>query len=164
MSHQAFSKYSNNLFNTNLWLTTKKDIVPIPNANNVNYVIDSVIQADSGYYSCIVSNVCNTDTSDAAFLKVNDFTGILSIENKASLRFFPNPTRGLVNIEIDNLKNEDISVQICNYNGQIIYSKEFGRSTGQIHDIIDLADKSKGVYFIRFQSGKTILTEKIVLY
>lgn len=143
------------------WL---KNGVEIPGATNYQYVIDSVVPADSGYYSCRISNVCNVATSDEAFLKVYDFTGIISIENEASLKFYPNPTKGLINIEIDNLMNEYINVEIINYNGQIIYKKQFGNRIGLIHDIIDLTDKSKGIYFIRFQSGKTILTEKIVLY
>ncbi len=141
-----------------------KNGVDIPNANNYSYVIDSVVKADSGYYSCRISNVCNTVTTDTVFLKVVDITGIMSIENQASLKFYPNPSKGLINLEVDNFKNEEISIQIINYTGQLIFIKQLGNSTGLIHDIIDLSDKSKGVYFIRFQCGNSILTDKIVLY
>lgn len=141
-----------------------KDGVEIPNATNYKYEIDSVLLADSGYYKCRVSNVCNAVMSDSALLMVNKPIGIITIENTASLKFYPNPTRGQINIEVDNLKNEDISVIITNYSGQMIFNKHYGSTAGRIQDIIDLKDKSKGVYFLRFQSGKTILTEKIVLY
>ncbi len=141
-----------------------KDGIDIPNGNNYSYVIDSILQADSGFYSCRISNVCNTVYTDSAFIDVKDYSGIISIENKASLKFFPNPTKGLIFIEVENLKNDDINVVITNYSGQVIFSKQFDNNTGLIQDIIDLSDRSKGVYFLRFQSGKTILTEKIVLY
>jgi len=141
-----------------------KNGVEIPGATNYQFVIDSVVQADSGYYSCRITNICNIVMSDSAFLKVNDFSGIITIENSASMKFYPNPTNGLINIEIDKLKNENTSIHITNYNGQIIYHKEVGNKTGLIYETIDLSNKSKGVYFIRLQSGKAVLTEKIVLY
>jgi len=140
-----------------------KNGIDIPGGTNYSYVIDSIVLGDSGFYSCRISNVCNSVNSDSAHIQVLP-VGIINIENQASLKFFPNPTRDLIHIEVDNLKNEDISVLITNYSGQVIFEKQFGNSTGLIQDIIDLSDKSKGIYFIRFQSGKTILTEKIVLY
>lgn len=141
-----------------------KDGVDIPNATSYSYVIDSVVQADSGFYSCRVSNICNEAYSDSAFVEVNDYSGIITIDNQASLKFFPNPTNGSLKLEIDNLKNENVSLEITNYSGQVIFKKDYGNKSGRLFDQIDLSKKSKGVYFIRLKSGDAVTADKLIIY
>jgi len=84
-------------------------------------------------------------------------TGGLSIdENFKSNRIiiYPNPSRGLVNIDLNNLK--EVSINIFSICGQLIYRKDVINTTSTYQFQFD---KPAGIYFIEINSnqGKQIL-------
>lgn len=55
------------------WL---KGGAPIPGANSPTFNIPSALPSDFGFYKCVVTNVCGTQTSDSTFVGVLELTGI----------------------------------------------------------------------------------------
>lgn len=83
--------------------------------------------------------------SDISDLKQNKFN------------IFPNPTNGLLNIELGNSETHKLS--IYNMLGQIVFSE----SVNEISTIIDLSSFEKGVYMIELSCQNEIFTKQIVL-
>lgn len=94
-------------------------------------------------------------------INCNTFTPIEEIEEKSgSVVIFPNPSDGIFQIELVGMEiNENPSLAIYNVLGELVYTSVFNSDTQQI----DLGPISKGVYFVRINSGQTILTKKIVI-
>ena len=76
-------------------------------------------------------------------------------ETDASISVYPNPTNGNVNI---NCNNTIKSIQLFDVQGRLLQTD----LVNQTSTVIDISNKSKGVYFLKIISDKGIGVEKIV--
>jgi len=81
------------------------------------------------------------DDCDKAF-----YHGILVNQGKSNGQIFPNPNRGLVNIEMGDLK--EVSITVFNLGGQLIYHEE--KVTGPTHQFE--LDAEQGFYILEISS------------
>ncbi len=92
---------------------------------------------------------------------VQEFTisvGGLSVKDlNNDIKIFPNPNKGTFMIS-SNKSKEELSVEIYNTAGQIIY-KNVSKKDGNLS--VDISDKAKGVYFIKITSNDKIYNSKI---
>ncbi|RZN83818.1 MAG: T9SS type A sorting domain-containing protein [Winogradskyella sp.] len=87
-------------------------------------------------------------------------TTTLGIDNNAlfnNVSIYPNPSNGLVNINLDEL--EDTTIKAYNTLGQLVYVKK--NVTSQFHHFE--LDKSSGLYFIEISSQNNKQTYKLVI-
>lgn len=104
----------------------------------------------NGSYSVIVTDGQCSDTSDCIMI-----SNIGLEENKAKeIHVYPNPSKGLFNIEL-------------HYNSTLYISDEFGRILSSIQfeagkTTIDLSNESNGVYFIKINSDSFTETIRII--
>ena len=67
---------------------------------------------------------------------------------------YPNPTTGVLNVTAQGTNN----VVVLNAIGQVVHSQVLsGNGT------IDLSNNASGVYFVRFQSGNNVATQRVIL-
>ena len=90
------------------------------------------------------------------FVSVREFTlsDVFSV--------YPNPTEGLIKIDIDE-NTLSSTVKISNSIGQIIFLETIDASNNIKSKIIDLKNKEPGIYFVSIQSSKGLSTKKIIL-
>ncbi|MGB1218966.1 MAG: T9SS type A sorting domain-containing protein [Flavobacteriales bacterium] len=91
--------------------------------NNGNAIISGAINQSyhpnsNGTYAVILSEGVCTDTSECVTISN---IGINENEFEQYINVFPNPSNGLVNIELGDLK--DVQVKVFNTTGQLIYQK-----------------------------------------
>ncbi len=77
-----------------------------------------------------------------------------------TIKIFPNPTTGKLNIIIENTKNNDYKLCLYNSIGSLVYCKDF---TDQINYEINLTTYPKGIYYLRFENSDFVKVEKIVI-
>ncbi len=73
-----------------------------------------------------------------------------------TVEFFPNPVKNELSVFVLN-QNEEMNIEVLNINGQSLYKSIFKEQT-----TIDMTEFSKGSYFIKIQSGKTVVVKKII--
>ncbi len=90
-------------------------------------------------------------------ITVNAYVGINNIlDNEISIS--PNPTTGIVNINLTDLKDlSGLSLQIIDITGKIIYSKDKACLV-----TIDISNQPAGIYFIKIQTENEIITRKLI--
>lgn len=87
-------------------------------------------------------------------------TGVYEIRTDLHTIVFPNPCNGLFTMQIGETQYNINNIEICNLIGEIVYSE---KSKGS-NILIDLSDKSKGIYFYKIQSNNQVMaTGKIVV-
>ena len=95
----------------------------------------------------------------------NDFDAIVGIDNKPGLtdhfKVYPNPSNGAFNIQINNSIQSDISIQIFDVQGQIVYTNTVKSVLTHI-EVVDIK-LAKGLYFLNVNSGNSIKVEKIIV-
>jgi len=77
-----------------------------------------------------------------------------------TIKIFPNPTTGKLNIIIENTRNNNYKLCLYNSIGSLVYCKDF---TDQINYEINLTTYPKGIYYLRFENRDFVKVEKIVV-
>jgi len=122
------------------WINCDNNSI-IPGANNRTYIATS-----NGSYAVIVTQNGCTDTS--ACLNVTS-VGLLENGFGTDLSIYPNPTTGLVNIEL-GLRYNDVYFTIRDAKGQVISTKYY-ESTSSFNTYID---EGIGLYLLEIHTGE----------
>ncbi|MAC94392.1 MAG: hypothetical protein CMC96_02705 [Flavobacteriales bacterium] len=112
--------------------------------NTDTIITDSTRQSfapqDSGYYAVIITKGYCSDTTDCVRIFP---VGLNENRFQQTVRFYPNPTNGFVNIELPQ-KQQSIQVKVRNIHGQLVQEKKFVNQSN-----LQLQLKGKpGIYFI----------------
>jgi hypothetical protein len=88
-------------------------------------------------------------------------TDVKEASNIATLSLTPNPTNGLVqlNMALDN--TDDVLVHVYNLSGQLIANQRFN-AVKSINQNLDLSAQANGIYVISLTTSKGTLTRKVV--
>ena len=89
---------------------------------------------------------------------INDYI----MSDNSTLGVYPNPSDGHVYIDINLNEKKDGIVEIYNILGEKVYTHEFKNITATSLEA-DLSDFGKGVYFVILNSGKDLITKKLVV-
>jgi len=120
----------------------------------------------SGNYTLIVSIPIFGPNPPPSPIDTLDFTVNIStstnslINLKDPTRIYPNPSEGLLFVEIE--KN-DLELEIADINGRIIFSKQFNNHSSNTVEKIDLSNFSKGIYFVKIKNSNSINVEKLLI-
>ena len=126
------------------------------NANPNHYYLDS------GSYTVklIIINDCGRDTITQS---VSVFgVGIEDLKSVASLNIKPNPTDGIFNISMTTENISEMEISILNVNGQVIETRNFENIGNKFNQAFDLQHLSNGIYFIRVNTNKDLITKKLI--
>ena len=83
--------------------------------------------------------------------------------NKHNVKLFPNPSNGILNIEVDGNVQGDVFFTISNLLGEIILTENYTFNPGVNSRRINLSEFENGLYIVQFKSGKSVYTQKVIL-
>ena len=86
---------------------------------------------------------------------------IIPLEFENLLKIYPNPSSGLVTVEIDNADNSKMTMDIIDASGRIIYSNIF--HSENVLEELDLTSFSSGIYYVRIISKEYFGIKKLIL-
>jgi len=82
---------------------------------------------------------------------------------KEAFTYFPNPTAGLVNIELkSDLPNKDFSINVFDLSGKLVFQK-WDVTNGADKGNFDISHLNDGVYIARLNNGSAVSGFKITL-
>ncbi|WP_299578958.1 HYR domain-containing protein [uncultured Sunxiuqinia sp.] len=87
-------------------------------------------------------------------------TGLDELTESMSLKVYPNPSRGMVQVAIQAENSLEVELSVCNLLGQEIHRKSYFLSE-PIQ--LNLSNQMDGVYLIQVKLGTSILTRKVIL-
>ncbi|MDX2360615.1 MAG: T9SS type A sorting domain-containing protein [Crocinitomicaceae bacterium] len=112
----------------------------------------------AGTYSVIITDNCgNTVTLDNII--VNDYTGIEDHE-LINFTIYPNPSNGVVNIQLANAPAGGFDVAILDVAGRVVYVQD--QMTND-NFVVDLSAMANGTYMLRVATENRQSTQRIVL-
>lgn len=115
---------------------------------------------NTGGYSAmlIVSNNCGSDTMTMDVVVTN------SIDNAwfAGVSVYPNPVKDKLNIAMENVNFEDLSLALYDAKGGLVSVQNIGKVLGNQFAEMDLSKLSQGNYLLKLQSGDKLSFVKIV--
>lgn len=87
------------------------------------------------------------------------------IDENYIVQIYPNPTDGVVNINLDNVTGNVVTVSIYNELGEVIYHYEITDNNPEGYQQIeaDLQEFTNGIYLVKIVSDNVTHTEKLIL-
>ncbi len=128
---------------------------PIPTATSQYYTANQ-----NGYYRVsIMVGSCAYQSTD------HYLTCFTEIEESSilNLNVYPNPTDGTFIISGEAQIASQLSVNLYNILGQIVYSKDISLKSGKIHEEIKATNIAAGIYNLRLNLGKQVYSRKLVV-
>jgi hypothetical protein len=84
-----------------------------------------------------------------------------SIANASNLNVYPNPSKGIVNVDLTMLNTDNASMNVLDINGKIVYAtKELNNNNGFT---IDTTPFAKGIYFVQVSNGTYTTNSKLIV-
>ncbi len=107
------------------------------------------------------TNECGTDSfTDTVTLST---IGLDDLFLNGDVSVYPNPSKGEFTIDMTVLASSDITVEVENILGAIVYESTPGSVQGNYSENISLGNAPAGMYFVRVTAGKQQLVKKIVI-
>ena len=91
------------------------------------------------------------------------YTYIKEENSFLTTKVYPNPSSGIIILEIDNPTAEKVELNLLNLNGQVIFRRHLSNNTAFVEKI-DMAKFSTGVYSLIIKGFTKITTKRIVIY
>ena len=88
--------------------------------------------------------------------------GVDGSELTSKLSVYPNPTNGKFTVSISNAEATDLTVELVNISGQVVYSNEV-KAVYSYNEDIDASGFAKGVYYLKVNDGEEVKVEKVVV-
>jgi len=109
-----------------------------------------------------VKSVCSETGEMSAFSTPGSFTTLLRMgELDETVNVYPNPASNQINIT--GITGNDITIQLVNSVGQMIYSKQNIALAGDATETIELSDISSGIYIVMIQNGEKMYRQKLII-
>ncbi len=115
----------------------------------------------AGKYAFVVTYGSNCD----AIVDTVEVLGNVAIEDLdagiSSLKAFPNPSNGQVNLTLEMEKADNVKVSVYDLAGKLIYS-ENAKNVRDYFTTIDMTDAVSGIYMLRVETSLGATTRRIV--
>ncbi|MDF2452811.1 MAG: hypothetical protein K0S26_2315, partial [Bacteroidota bacterium] len=90
-------------------------------------------------------------------------TTVNDIDHNSSINIYPNPSNGIVTIDLLKAMRENYQLDVFNAIGQKVYTELLQNSGGTIKKDINLIPYGKGLYLLNFTANKKTTSLKIII-
>lgn len=96
-------------------------------------------------------------------IEVTNAVGINANSRITAFSVTPNPSKGLVNLNVKGLSSGTLNVQVIDQLGRIVWSKSYDDHGSELKKELDLSALPKGSYFIKANLGEASEVQKLIL-
>lgn len=105
------------------------------------------------------------DSATNYVFRIVKYNGIGEFTTYQHLAAYPNPTRGIVTIELRDLEKDNSHVKVIDAFGKLVYETTVNENNRFLNSLsVDLSDYHPGLYFITVQSGDKMGMSKVRLH
>ncbi len=113
-----------------------------------------------GSYTCTVVDANGCEFELGPF-DVDDVVAVSKADLFETLKIYPNPSQGILNITFESLEEEIKSLEIFSVQGRKIIERNLDTKKANIQ--MDLSEWHPGIYFVRFSTKGQVYTHKLLL-
>jgi hypothetical protein len=134
---------------------------------------DGLSYGSSGNLDLVSPNSSITEDIDVNYTDWTTFAfevttagtgGFAGVEEVSAVEFatvYPNPTSDMATVEFNIVEASNVSIQVLNTLGQVVYANNMGEITGTQKVQINTADLEAGMYLINITVDGNVLTKRV---
>jgi len=96
------------------------------------------------------------------YLNCKPANTLREVNSLFDVKFFPNPVRGELTLELDLVEEDDVNIQVFNISGAFQLEQQFNGEVGINRFSMDFSSLNNGIYIIQVQSGKHQYAGKVI--
>jgi len=101
-----------------------------------------------------IVSVTTAGCSDSDTINVNFTSGIVNVNGSTTtMKLYPNPTSGPFSVQIDNLETNNLTIDILDMTGRVVYTRFVGSVSGNVIEAFDMTTLRMGAYTIRMTAN-----------
>lgn len=97
--------------------------------------------------------------SDPTSINITSNVGLTDLLSKSNVSMYPNPTRGMLHINLGEYKSQVIKMNVYNAKGQVVLNREILKKSSDF----DLSSLPQGVYIVELKNGVNKSSSRIVV-
>ena len=114
----------------------------------------------SGDYTVTVTDEFGCSNTETVSVTVWA-TGIDEQKSFITVKLFPNPTDDILNLNIEGLESNELSIKIMNLNGQIIEQSTISNGGTSMNKSLNLSNYPAGFYLLELSTAESSSTHRI---
>ncbi|MEM9822604.1 MAG: reprolysin-like metallopeptidase, partial [Bacteroidota bacterium] len=129
--------------------------------DGINFQSSNVFSdLDNGTYTVYIQdiNMCIATTEATV-----EATSTSNLNTDIRIDLYPNPSNGLLTIDLRQNSNRAIQLAIYDMVGQLVFSENLGQVGNRWQDQIDLQNLSSGVYHLSVSNHATVIGKRITI-
>jgi hypothetical protein len=91
------------------------------------------------------------------------FTSVAEYDLHNSIKIFPNPTDGQIEISLNTTQNKPLQVRVFNFSGQLLHEEQVMPNGGSHKQQLNLKGYPAGIYLLNITNGSQMGTSKIII-
>jgi len=128
----------------------------IHSATGDRLILDTVFNNDT--ITCLVTSTsaCGDSTGSAGVRIYLENLGVQTMSSTSDVKLIPNPNKGYFTLSgvVNAVDNQDVSIEVTNVIGQVVYTGAAKVVNGTINEKIELSNTlSNGMYILNMRSG-----------
>ncbi len=139
---------------------------PTEGLSNPNGNVTLASPSSTTTYTLSATNHTGCTTTTEITIEVSDCvtTGIEDWVNKEGISLFPNPNRGIFQLQFELQEAKTIHLQLYNAIGQILEGTVYEQGSGNFLQQFDLSQQATGLYYLEIEIEGERHLEKIMIY
>jgi len=116
----------------------------------------------SGTYLITIQDSNSCSYMDSVY--IDNFTGIINSHDAGNtVRIYPNPTSGILNISIADPGSNKIGLSIFDITGKTVAEREYDLDHLIFNQSLKITGLPKGIYYISIRTDQMVSTKKVVI-
>ncbi|NVK28604.1 MAG: T9SS type A sorting domain-containing protein [Flavobacteriia bacterium] len=123
-------------------------------------ITHSYIQNGVYTVTLITTGICG-DTDTATTTITIQGISVEEVSFNGEVRVYPNPTSGVVTINIETLTNSEATIQLASLSGQVLFTENLDANTSWIEQM-DISELPAGTYVLSIKTADGIHIERVI--
>jgi hypothetical protein len=82
-------------------------------------------------------------------VRIGQLVSVSEIDLTSMISVYPNPNNGVFNVVVKTDEAMDMSIQVLDTRGALVYTNSFGTVNGEVNREINLEGAAQGIYFVK---------------
>lgn len=140
------------------------DVTKVEDPEQTTFIVPEVLEDGETFYWNVRAYIAGDTTEwSSPWSFIMGGVGVNELLTANNISIYPNPTQGLIFVELNAIERTPLQIKVSNLLGEILIEEDYTAHQGLNTHRIDLENFGTGIYMIQMQSGNEVFTQRVVI-